>query len=904
MSAKLDWFGVSKLLIILSCSIFANPLAAFAQNTGIIKFGCPLPPGPSMGIASANNNALITNEIAKQLGWVASSENYCGGYYLEQALAPSGLPEGSKAVGITTDVGFLAQHNTSILEGNVTVRRSGQEITANRAYLYRDPISGKLIAIDMIGDVHLREAYTLIVGKKGRYDFKTTSKTLYNITYRTTLDPRHSMAQQAVQTVSTDSSVRTANVTAFGEAKEFSQQEPRVYEMYQSSYSTCPPINPTWQVRASHILLDKNTGRGYATNARILVKNVPVFYLPYVNFPLDKRRKSGFLWPVAGGSNKWGPFIQTPFYWNMAPNYDMTFTPGFLSKRGVQLSDQFRYLTTIGYGDLRITVLPNDRAFQQFQQDAATNPSYLYPTLAQGQIPEITTAELSRLLNASDTRKSLLYRDDSRFNQNWSSHIELNVVSDDYYLQDFGRTLSEIPENQLLQEGDLYYKSPNWNFTGRLQAYQTLHRINAATVSNEYQRMPQLILNGDYPDQAFGLEYFIQTEATRFDKRKTPGSFEIPTIGNRYHLQPGVSLPLYWPYFYLNPRLQVALTAYELQRHPFVGVGGNPALLMDDQLLNPAAPEMLKRSIPILDVVSGVNFTRDTRLFHTNYTQTLEPQLYYVYIPYHDQSRIPVFDTTVNTLTYDQIFNYNRFTGIDRIGDANQLGFGITTRLIDQTTGEEKVRIGAGTIWYFAHRRVTLCNTRACVDNPSNPGNDQGLSPISGLLQYHINPAWNFNTNVIWNPIWKQMDNATVAFQYAPDNQRLLNLAYTYARSGILSGVQTPESIDNLKVTDVSFVYPLKDTLSIVGRWSENWNRAHLQNLVGGLQYDTCCWTMRIVGGRAFAGFDTLQNNQPKYTSEVSLQFTLKGLGDFSTSNPGGLLNGIPGYKSQFGQEL
>lgn len=306
-------------------------------------------------------------------------------------------------------------------------------------------------------------------------------------------------------------------------------------------------------------------------------------------------------------------------------------------------------------------------------------------------------------------------------------------------------------------------------------------------VLNQYLRMPQLILNGDYPDQAFGLEYFVLSEATRFDIRKTPGTTENLPIGNRFNLQPGISLPLYWPYFYLNPRLQVALTSYDLH-----------------QTFETQTPPLIKRSIPIFDIVSGFSLTRDTQFFHQTYTQTLEPQIYYVYIPFHDQSQIPVFDTTVNTLSYDQIFNYNRFTGIDRIGDANQLGFGVTSRWLSQETGEEKIRISAGTIWYFTHRHVTLCNTLACEDNPFNPSNHQGLSPISGVFKYHIDPAWNFNASVIWNPIWKQLDNTTVGFQYAPNDQRLINLAYTYARNGdVLSGVQTTESINNLKVTDI-----------------------------------------------------------------------------------------------------
>lgn len=230
---------------------------------------------------------------------------------------------------------------------------------------------------------------------------------------------------------------------------------------------------------------------------------------------------------------------------------------------------------------------------------------------------------------------------------------------------------------------------------------------------------------------------------------------------------------------------------------------------------------------------------------------------------------------------------------------------GVTTRLIDNDSGLEKVRLGVGEIVYFANRRVTLCNDDSCSDNPSNDSNRQSLSPVSGILNYHINRSWSFNANSIWNPISKQLDNTTLAFQYKPDDARLFNIGYTYARSGdVLSGVSTTNATNNLKVTDVSAAWPLFRDVSVVGRWSQNWNHEHLQNLLYGLQYDTCCWAVRLVGGRAFIGFDPNNNNSPQYNSEAYIQFSLKGLGDIGTGNPSGLLSGIPGYQSQFGQEV
>jgi LPS-assembly protein len=824
---------------------------------------------------------LQRNMIAEQLGWVPSSENHCGGYYLDDAFQYPVKVDKNDVIAITGHQGLYAQRGVSNLVGGVTINRFGQQITADKALLYRDPETYKLTAIDMIGDVHLREPNTLIVSKKGFYNLKSKSKTLMDVLYRTTLNGRQIAGPKTVSHEAAEKKRKITSLTAWGEAHEISQNEPQVYELSKASFTTCPPINPSWSIHAGHIVLDKNAGRGYATNARLAIRQIPIFYTPYISFPLDNRRKSGFLWPTYGGSSASGPSFFFPFYWNIAPNYDMTITPAALFKRGLQLSDKFRYLTTTSSGFFDVAVLPNDRFFSIFQRDTKKDP----PVVPTQPIP-VTLAEVNRLLNASPTRRSLIWRDKSRFDEHWSSHIDFNYVSDDYYMRDFGN-VNQITQNQLLQEGDIFYKSQNWDFIGRLQTYQTLHPYNEKQVLNQYRRFPQLILNGDYPEQRFGLEYFINSEVTHFDILNTPGTQQNSPIGNRLHAQPGVSLPFVWPYFYITPRAQAALTEYNLYQTNDTGT-----------------PTTIRRAVPIFDVASGMTLNRDTQFFHHRFQQTLEPQIYYTYIPYRGQSDIPLFDTTVNELSYDQIFNYNRFTGIDRIGDANQIGLGVSTRFIDQETGFEKIRIGAGDIVYFANRIVTLCNDDSCSDNPTSHGNYQRLSPLTGLFEYHVNPAWKFGANAIWDPILKQLGMSTLGLNYKPDEKHILNFVYTYARTGDWTLIST-DSKDNLKVTDFSFIWPVPFThdFSAVGRWSQNWNQRHLQNLLYGLQYDTCCWAVQLVGGRAFRNLDTANNNKPTYNGEFYFQFSLKGLGEAGYGNTP--LSAITGYNpATFGQDV
>lgn len=824
----------------------------------------------------AANFASPTMPLATQLGWIPDPAYQCGGYYLEPPFVYSVNVDKNNSVEITSNQTLFAQHGTSILDGSVTVTRSGQQLTANKAFLYRDPTTGKLNAMDLVGNVHLREPNTLVIAKEGHYNFESRAKSLTTIIYRTALNGREIVGPK-VPKAEIQKERKVTALNAWGNAYEFSQTEPKIYEMANASFSTCPPEHPAWHVKATHLVLNKNTGRGYATNARILVKNVPIFYSPYFSFPLDRQRKSGFLWPTFG--TRWGPYIVTPFYWDMAPNYDMTIAPGILSKRGIQLTDDFRYLTQTGTGHISFSVLPNDRLFNEFQ-DSATGK---YGSSDNSN----TQSELRRLLDDSTTRRAFLWRDDSRFNDHWSSHVDLNYAGDDYYLRDFGNNLNEITQNQLLQEADLYYKGSNWNFTGRAQAYQTLHPIDSPFVLNQYRRFPQLLLNGDFPDQPLGLEFFVANEMTHFEILNSPGNTTDSPIGNRINVQPGMSLPIYKPYFYVNPRVQIALTDYNLYQNTDTGT-----------------PKSIHRAVPIFDLASGIYLNRDFNFFSYAFQQTLEPQIYYTYIPYRPQSDIPVFDTTVNTLTYDQLFNYNRFSGIDRIGDANQMGVGVTTRLIDKRSGLEKIRLGVGEIMYFANRNVTLCDDTSCTDNPTNHSNYQRFSPLSGILSYNVNPTWNMTANSIWDPVQKQVNNSTVNLHYQTDNAHIANLGFSYVRNGdIASGIVINDSSNNLKLTDLSFSWPIANDINALGRWSQDWNRDHFQNLLYGVQYDTCCWSVRLVGSRTFTNLAP-DTNTPQYDTIYYIQFNLKGLGNIGSGNPNSLLSSINGYNTAFGQDI
>jgi len=859
-------------LLIAIAVIF--PLYSFADDLCIANYSAKL---------STHN--LAESAMAKELGWIPCEENRCGGFYIDPPFVYAAELANTDKVRVTADQMLFAQHGTSIGQGRVTITRFGQQIIANKAYLYRDPATGKLSTIDLLDNVTLREPNSLVIAKTGHFDLKTKGESLHDILYRTVIySDRDQMKNQVYTGEQLQKSRKIVSLNAWGKAEEFKQAESQIYEFKDASYSTCPPIANTWRVVANHIELNKNTGRGAAKHARVYVKGVPIFYTPYINFPIDARRQTGFLTPTMGTSSKTGVYLRTPFYWNMAPNYDSTITPAYLAKRGLQLGELFRYLTPTSQGIFQVAALPHDRAFADLKES--------YQAQYQSSSNPYIQAELRRLQNASDTRKSLYWLNNTRFNEHWTANVDYNYVSDDYYLSDLNNNFDEVTTNQLLQQGQVAYQGQYWKMMGKIQGYQTLHPVDQNVIQNQYTRLPQIALEGDYPNAPGNLDYFIMNDVTHFDISNTPGSSIIPPTGNRLHTQPGISLPINRPYFYFTPRLQFALTKYELN-HITTG--------------SPTGPS---RSLPIFDIHSGLFFDRDIQLFSHAYHQTLEPQIYYTYVPYKNQDDIPVFDTTLNTLTYDELFMYNRFSGLDRIGDANQISYGIATRFIDEESGYEKLRAGIGQILYFKNRKVTLCNPLnsvnsvvPCLDTPDNPNNNYNKSPLSGILNYNLNPQWSLIASSIWNVQINQFNNQSITLHYQPDPRKIVNLGYGYVRGGDPQTNDAPgSSASNLSQTDFSFAWPIARDWSTVGRWTQNWNHHHFQNLLYGLQYDSCCWAVRFVTGRAFANLNP--NNTYQYNTQFFIQFALKGLGNYGNADPSQLLSSsVSGYQTHFGQD-
>ena len=782
-----------------------------------------------------------TDDPIKRLGWVEDANLFCGGAYLEPPFMYETHPldRSLRPIDLASDEGTYHEHSASVLHGHVVLTDYAQQLRGDLAYLYRDPRTGKISKIHVIGHVVWREPNSLVLADVVYYYPQTKRKVLYDVIYRTVLMDHRVLGPVVTEQAQLDHPHFLSELNAWGTAKRFMTLSEKRFDLLDASFSTCPSRDPLWQLRAKELLLNKQTGRGVAKMATLAIKGVPVLVVPYISFALDKRRQTGFLQPTIGHVDRWGWYVATPFYWNMAPNYDLKLTPVFLFRqRNIMWRALGRYLTEYTKGEVKPAVLIDDRVFaavkRQAQQQYGTSTD---PTVQ---------ARLRDLLAASTTRTALSWHHTANWSDHWSGEINYHHVSDDNYVQDFG-SVDKNDDNQLLQEGRISYQAHYWNVLGRLQAYQTLHPLEAMTFLNQYRRLPQMVVNVDYPMQ-LGIHYTLSSEGTQFTILNNPGEFTQPVVGWRLHAQPGISWPIALPYFSLIPRVQLAWSRYYL-RHTDTA--------------------RLERSVPIVDVASSIRFVRPLQWFGHAFQETLEPQLYYVYIPFRSQTQFPIFDTSVNMLSYDQLFTPNRFSSVDRIGDTHQLALGVNARLVDDFSGLEKARFAIGQIVYFANRRVTLCNDHTCQDNPDNPENKRRFSPLTATATYYVDPRWNASANVIWDALVKKVSNVAVNVQYQPTPQAVLNIGYSYIHNGEALVTQPGNRNNDLYLTDISFAWPITQHISAVGRMSHDWHLHHFQNLLYGIQYDNCCLSVRLVAGQTFTNL-TPQNTYQYRSGNLS----------------------------------
>jgi LPS-assembly protein len=515
-----------------------------------------------------------------------------------------------------SDDADLRDSGESILRGNVVIHRNTMRLSADEVRYHSENET-----VDAIGRLRVWDQGAYITGTRGK------------------------MVLPQDVTIIEDAEYRVLDAHAHGVAKFAILSGSDILKASDATYSTCTPGQEDWFLEADNVYLDKGRDQGTARNVWITFKNTPIFYTPYLSFPLSDARKSGFLAPGAGVSSSSGFEATVPYYFNIAPNLDATVATRAMSERGVQLQGEFRYLFPWGQGTLAGEILPHDS-------------------------------------EREEARGGVSFAHLGNFAPYWHTDLRFDWVSDGEYFEDLGSSLAVTSHSYLEQRADAYYYNEWLYLLTRAQSFQTLDGSLPGT-SRPYKRLPQIYASTHFRERNLRPTFNTTSELVHFDRRDS-------VTGVRWDLRPHVTVPYRTAAGFVVPKLAVRYTGYALD-------GRAPGL-----------NESPSRVVPTFSLDSGLFFERRLNFASRSLLQTLEPRAYYLFTPFNQQNDLPVFDTGEYTFSFGQLFREDRFSGADRVGDAHQVTLALTTRFLDEATGAEFLRASIGQIQYFRSRRVTL----------------------------------------------------------------------------------------------------------------------------------------------------------------------------------------------------
>lgn len=586
---------------------------------------------------------------------------------------------------------------------------------------------------------------------------------------------------------------------ARGSAEEIQVSQAGTSNIQRLRYTTCGPSSNAWYLVANKVHLDYNDGMGTATNAWLELGGVPVFYAPYFRFPIDNERHTGLLFPTVGITQNTGFDFRQPVYLNIAPNIDDTFTPRYMSKRGIQLGNTFRYLLEQSEGKLDVEYLHEDKLTQ-------TRRSYV-----ELQHDSLITPRLALDVHVAD-------------------------VSDENYFEDLGGTRIDASALTYLdRSARLTYQAPAaYTVNVMLQDYQTIDDT-ILPADEPYRRVPEIRVDALTPNSFYNTRAGLGAEYDYFTR---PNSVD----GQRLDLQPFLRMEKDDISWFTSSQVDMRYTAYELSN------------------TLPGQPSSQRRVVPTFSSEGGLRFER---INQNGSIQTLEPRLMYLFTPYRDQNNIPTFDSGEPDFDITELFSRNRYSGIDRISDANQAAFALSSRLLDPTTGQVRLTATVGQVYRFVAPEVTLPGF-------TSPGS--GATDFISTLDYRISPHWAASSLLQWAPGDRQFNRANFAVRYREDEAntsgKRLDLTYRYRR-------------DVLEQSDVVASLPLFEGWRAAGRWRYSIEDNRTLDVLGGLEYETCCWALRTSYRRYVA------NTSGRFDNGIYIQLELKGMTRIGTGFTG-----------------
>lgn len=678
---------------------------------------------------------------------------------------------------------------------------------------------------------------------------------------------------------------RIVETMSHGQAARINLEGENRYRAEDATYTTCPAGDSGWYARASTYHLDYEQNQGAATNSLLYFQDVPFLYMPYAFFPLDRGRHSGFLSPSLGSSQLNGFQTIVPYYFNLAPNYDATVAPAIYGKRGVSFNTELRYLGNTGQspvptytGKDAFSYMPNDRL-------------------------------------ANRDRWSFLTQHQQQFNSllpGLSGAWDLQGVSDSYYFADMSNSLAAISQSYLPRTGRVNYAAPTWNASIVAQGYQTLQTNASAPVATPYQLLPQVnfAMNRSLLGAA-GFSNVRLNENDELEVLRSNGMFDQPARmdavlsanssyftnqtqsyvqGNRLWAYPQFVTSWQAPGMFITPKAGVHYTQYNTNAGQVTSSGATDGTTQTSAF-------SASRTLPILSLDSGLIFDRKTEYFGRSLNQTLEPRLYYLYVPYRDQTNLPLFDTGVADVSYAQIFSENSFTGWDRISNANQVTAALTSRYSMDKTGQQLMGFSVGQRILFQPQQVNLYSTQPTSSYGSNDyfaqanGMVAPYTSVNGFAQvspYSQSNATNNNTKA------NRINRASIGARFQPSRENVLNYSYRYQNQDYIPGATTSGmTATAVMQNDVSAAWKIWGPLRAVGRYTYSAVQSTQIESLAGLEYNASCWTARAVYHRAMTPSST---GTPFLNSSFFVQLELKGMGSIGSSPLDVLRRNVPNY--------
>ena len=594
---------------------------------------------------------------------------------------------------------------------------------------------------------------------------------------------------------------------ARGAARSMSMDANGKITLEDVSFSTCPANDVSWEMKAGRIELDTRARIGTGHGARVEFKGVPIFYAPWLSFPISTDRKSGFLFPNIGRTTRSGFELEVPYYFNIRPNIDFTASPIYYSKRGLDLAGELRYMTPRQRGSLNFDYLPSDDV-------------------------------------AGRDRSRIELKHVAELPGDWRFRIDATDVSDSNYFEDFalGPEGTSVPFAERLAEAT--YRDEHLNVRAQFQDFQTIDD-ELPDEDRPYARTPRVLASGDWESGLGAINYGFDAEVVNFERN-------VGVTGWRADIAPRLGMDWSAPGFFVRPSAGFRYTQYSLKD------------------VAPGTDESPTRSLPFASLDAGLVFERTTGS-RAQRRVTLEPRALYLYTPYRDQSQLPLFDTGLPDLNLVELYRTNRYVGADRVNDANQVSFGLTSRLFNADSGAQYLAVSVGQAYYFEQPRVVLPD-----ETPSTRDTSDFIAQVS-LTAYK---NWNFEAGIQWDPEDTRSERSQFRLQYRPNGDSVVNLAYRAQR-------------DRLEQGEVSTAWPVSKKWNAYGRIVYSLRDSEILDRFAGFEFKACCYKLRFVARRSVSSRDGSQE------TGVYLQLELNGMASVGTPADAFLERSIRGYSPE-----